>query len=188
MGVGLQIEWDDNPLRQAANRLRTFGDRYAHSMWDAIGAGLVAGTQLRFERQVDPRGAAWKPSQRALKTGGKTLAWKMFLFNSITHNVLGNDGVEVGSNLVYAPPMQFGADITMPSRSQKIFQTVSKGGELLTKFVKQAKSNFARWVTLPEYHIHIAARPYLGMSTEDETETVATAVRHEQAALLGERP
>ena len=188
-GALLELHFDDAEIRRAVGYLYTFdGGERATRLWHAIGAAGVASTQLRFDQQHGPGGAPWKPSQRALKDGGKTLQLSGMLLASITYNLLGADGVEWGSNLPYAPAMQGGADITVYPRSQQIYQTVSKAGVLNQKFVRPSKSNFARWVEVPEYHIHIEARPYLGIDEEDIAEFTDTALRHVDAALMGTRP
>jgi phage gpG-like protein len=187
-GAAFELVWDDEPLRQAARRLMTFGDAYAHRMWDAIGHSLVSYAQMRFEEQVDPQGTPWKKSQRAIREGGQTLYDKGFLFASETYNVINNAGVEQGSNRVYAAAIQFGADITSYERGQQIYRNTNKAGELKPGFVKKSKANYANWVVVPEHKIHIDARPYLGLSEANAVEIVAIAQRHENAALLGDRP
>ena len=75
--------------------------------FDAIGALLVDSAKERFEREAGPGGVPWKKSRRAEEEGGRTLRDSGRLFDSITHNVL-SDGVEVGTNVVYAAIHQLG--------------------------------------------------------------------------------
>ncbi|MBF0249961.1 MAG: phage virion morphogenesis protein [Alphaproteobacteria bacterium] len=104
-------------------------------LMDEIGSMLVASTQDRFERGVDPDGRPWTPSGRVNMSQGtaKTLLDSGRLMSSITHEP-GNSQVEVGSNVIYAAIHQLGG---------------------------QAGRGLA--ATIP-------ARPYLGVSAEDERE------------------
>jgi len=199
-GAVVELSWDDTVLREAAARLRIFGERQSDAMWDAVGHSLASYAQGRFDSQTDPAGAAWKPSQRALATGGQTLYEHGFLFASQTYNVLPGGGVEQGSNRPYAVILQDGGDITIHARSQQIYRDKDKvqraantpfGNVIdlsLYRFVKKSKATYASWVEMPEYKIHIDARPYLGMSDDNAKDITGIASRHEQAALLGTRP
>lgn len=108
-------------------------------LMDEIGSMLVASTQDRFERGVDPQGNPWTPwaesteKRRAHDPDAKILILDNYLAGGIDHQP-GNDQVEVGSNKVYAAIHQLGG---------------------------QAGRNQA--ATIP-------ARPYLGISSEDERE------------------
>jgi phage gpG-like protein len=187
VAMKMDVTLDAGPLRDMYARMAAFGQGPLDAMDDAIGAAMVASTQLRFRAQVDPQGNPWKPSKRALKDHGKTLIEKGMLLASITHNVLPGKGVEWGSPLVYAGVHQTGADITMHPRSQRIyFRFVGKSGELKPQFAKKGKSNFSKWATIAHaYTIHLPARPYLGISSDDETEILDTAGRHLSAAIVG---
>jgi phage gpG-like protein len=114
-------------------------------------------TQQRFADEQDPEGNPWPPSIRALMFGGKTLTDQAILRNSITHNVFG-DGVEVGSDLIYAAVHQFGATITAKTDQGLMF----KIGD---QFVRKDS------VTLP-------ARAYLGVDAEDEAAIVQILEDH----------
>lgn len=119
-GNRIDIEIDDKRVRAALSRLiETVGKPFA--ALDEIGSRLVASTLRRFERETAPDGKPWLKSIRALLSGGQTLQDFGTLKGSITHVVHG-DGVEVGSNLVYAAIHQFGGQagrgrkVTIPAR------------------------------------------------------------------------
>jgi len=76
---------------------------------DAIGADLEAAAERAFDSERAPDGEAWKQSERARKTGGRTLRDKSILYNSITHSA-DRSSVAVGSNVIYAAVMALGAD------------------------------------------------------------------------------
>lgn len=119
----------------------------------AIGTGLVEGTHDRFERAVDPDGQGWAPlmpAYAAIKTGPGILrgrAMRGGLMGSITRRA-GPTSVEVGTNKIYGGVHQHGATIKPVTAKRLVFRLA--GGMVA-----------AASVTIP-------ARPFLGISTEDE--------------------
>lgn len=107
-GIKLSYHIDmSEPIRA----FRALGDADRYQLADTIGATLVTEFKLNFENEQGPDGTPWTPSERAKNEGGKTLRDKNHLNDSITHNVFsGGDGVEVGSNMVYAAIHQFGGE------------------------------------------------------------------------------
>lgn len=187
-GFSIELTVDDADARAAIARLETFSDDRADAMWDAIGQAMVSSTQMRFRTSTGPDGEAWKPSQRFLRDGAPpTLIEHGYLLASITHNVT-DEGVEWGSALVYAGIHQHGGDIHREAGAHTIYRKVSKAGELSGQFVKRSKSNFAQDVMHGAYDIHMPARPYLGVSDEDEATIEEIANRHLEAALLDASP
>ena len=189
-GFAMTVTLDDAPARDAIARLMIFGDDEAHAMWDAIGAAMVASTRMRFfATQSSPDGVPWEPSQRFLKHGAPpTLTERGYLRDSNTYNVLGTEGVEWGSPMAYAAIHQAGGTIHHPEHERSIFRKVSKKGELSTRFVRKKDSNFEQSAHVAAYDIHMPARPYLGISAEDEVTIADIATRHLEAALLGVSP
>ena len=105
-GVRLRVEVDDDVVRR---RLRELGAlEIPRAAWDEVGQTLVSSTLYRFEEGRAPDGVPWLPSRRARETGGQTLVDTARLRNSITHRASA-DGVEVGTNVVYAAIHQFGS-------------------------------------------------------------------------------
>ncbi|MEG2434125.1 MAG: phage virion morphogenesis protein, partial [Acinetobacter sp.] len=111
------------------------------------GAGLVNSTQHRFLTGTGVDGNPWKISWRARMQGGETLRDTGRLMNSYTHNVL-SSGVEVGTDVAYAPHLHYGATI-LPKNGQYI--TFAVGGQY--RKVKQSI---------------IPPRTQLGLDAEDE--------------------
>ncbi|WP_374653118.1 phage virion morphogenesis protein [Dongia sp.] len=144
-GAAIHIRLDDHvviqALAQAAARAADLTP-----LLDNIGASLVTSTQMRFEREQGPDGQAWPPSIRALIEGGKTLRDHNQLYGSITH-VASANGVEVGSNVLYAAVHQFGATIEAKNAKTLKFKV---GGRYVSK----------ERVTIP-------ARPFLGIDDGD---------------------
>lgn len=121
---------------------------------DAIGSVLEEGVERRFDAQIAPDGTPWPPSIRARLVHGQTLTDTARLRRSITHEA-SRDRVEVGTNVVYAAPHQFGATIRPKKAKALVFQIPGVG-----------------WVTAQE--VTIPARPFLGVDQADAAEIVGT--------------
>lgn len=146
MAFAITIRADSSPIEAVLNQLGDF-DSLKSQLFDEIGAGLVDSVQHRFLTGTDVDGNPWKISWRARMQGGETLRDTGRLMNSYTHNVLSN-GVEVGTDVAYAPHLHYGATI-LPKNGQYI--TFAVGGQY--RKVKQS--------VLPP-------RTQLGINAEDE--------------------
>jgi phage virion morphogenesis protein len=143
---------------------------------DDIGRMLMASTDMRFERAVDPDGNPWVPladstRKRKAKAGREQiLQWHGDLRRSITRRPTSTD-VTVGTNLPYARAQQDGANITRYAHSREVLRTfVETNGrkELQPRFAKRNKANFASYHAVPEHNIRIPARPYVGINGDDK--------------------
>ena len=151
MSVGVHIDLQpDSAILPALARL-ALGGNDKTQLFNEIGISLAENTRLRFSDQAGPDGTAWTPSRRAIAQGGDTLRDTGRLMASITHALL-PDGVEVGTNVAYAPTLHFGATITAVSAPYLRFK-IPGGGWARKKSV-----------TIP-------SRQFLGVNDEDE-ETV----------------
>lgn len=151
MSVKLQIDG----LNTALNGIEKISSAAARAdLMDRIGAYGVASTQDRFLDETSPEGQKWKKSRRARDDGGQTLRDSNILFQSLTHNASAQ-AAEWGSNLIYAGIHQNGGDIVPKNAAALVFNI---GGR---KVITQK-------VTMP-------ARPYLGLSSDDEVEIQAIA-------------
>jgi len=133
------------------------GEDTAPVMRDLAAYG-EASTRERFETEIGPDGKPWKKSLRAMITGGKTLTKAGHLGNSIASDS-GRDWAAWGSNMIYARIHQLGGEIKPKVPGGMLRFRLANGG-----FISVAK------VTMP-------ARPYLGVSEEDETEMIALIQR-----------
>lgn len=122
---------------------------------NAIAEGLRTSTLERFSSEESPEGTKWKPSIRATQ-GGKTLTKSAGLKNSIKAQADGT-GAAVGTNLVYAATHQFGDERTIRAKKSRYLRF--RIGD--------------RWVSVPSVRVNIPARPFLGISKEDEVEIKA---------------
>lgn len=146
MAFAITIQADSSPIEAVLKQLGNF-ESLKNQLFDEIGAGLVDSVQHRFLTGTDVDGNPWKISWRARMQGGETLRDTGRLMNSYTHNVLSN-GVEVGTDVAYAPHLHYGATI-LPKNGQYI--TFAVGGQY--RKVKQS--------VLPP-------RTQLGLDAEDE--------------------
>ena len=146
MAFAITIQADSSPIEAVLSQLGDF-DSLKSQLFDEIGAGLVNSIQHRFLTGTGVDGNPWKISWRAKLQGGETLRDTGRLMNSYTHNVL-SSGVEVGTDVAYAPHLHYGATI-LPKNGQYI--TFAVGGQY--RKVKQS--------ILPP-------RTQLGLDAEDE--------------------
>jgi phage virion morphogenesis protein len=164
-GFELKLEGSDEALQAlgaAADRL----DRPA-PLFDLIGAMLVTSTRDRFERETDPEGTPWPPSIRARLEGGRTLFDSGQLANSLTHEA-DDQGVEVGTNVLYAAIHQFGGTIVPVSADALAF---SIGGVPV----------FAQKVDIPR-------RAFLGLDAADRDAIIEIAEEFILAPIEGGGP
>jgi phage virion morphogenesis protein len=119
-----------------------------------IGEDLEESTQKRFATTIGPDGEHWALNSvlstlLGEKEGDRPLTDKGTLGNTINYQLLGNDGVQIGSPMEYAAMMQFGG----------------------------TKAEFPHlWGDIP-------ARPFLGVSAENESHIVDILRRHLESAL-----
>ena len=146
MAFATSIRADSSPIEAVLKQLGNF-DSLENQLFDEIGAGLVNSIQHRFLTGTGVDGNPWKISWRARMQGGETLRDTGRLMNSYTHNVL-SSGVEVGTDVAYAPHLRYGATI-LPKNGQYI--TFAVGGQY--RKVKQSI---------------IPPRTQLGLDAEDE--------------------
>lgn len=112
-------------------------------------------TRRRFRTEIGPDGKKWKASLRVQLRGGKTLTKGAHLSGSVSSNY-SRDYAEWGVNRIYAAIHQFGG---------RAGRKVGKAGPL-------------RGVIIP-------ARPYLGLSNEDQGGILDALQRRIQAASGG---
>lgn len=177
--VSVRTSIDDAAVRAALDALGHAG-AHMRPAWEDIGESLVRSTVHRFDTERAPDGTPWLPSIRAREQSGQTLTDTARLRGSITHEA-DDAGVTVGTNVVYAPPHQFGADITRRRHSRQVFRD-ERG--------RFSASGRASWHEVPEHTIRLVARPFLGLDADDETSVLEILGDHfrgawEQGAAAG---
>lgn len=169
-------------LDAALARLDQLG-RTPRRIWQAIGNYGESSTRLRFRNQVGPDGQPWKPSARAQASGGKTLVLTARLLRSISHQVRA-DGVDWGTNVVYAGIHQFGGEIRRAAYSSWARLRTDAGGRLLRQQDHSRLAVFARAThkrvsvvryTVDAHTIKMPARPFLGVNEADGREMLNLA-------------
>ena len=158
-GARITVEFDDAQVRRALGRLRAAVADMTPVMVD-VGHHLVNTTRQRFFDEETPEGQPWAPlsettRRRKKKNVGKVLTEEGTLRGGIAHQA-GPDGVDVGASIIYAGVHQFGA-------AKGAFGATSKGGPI-------------PWGDIP-------ARPFLGLSNEDEDEIAALVADYLRLAL-----
>lgn len=136
---------------------------------------LHQSTDDRFRQQVAPDGSPWAPlapSTLARKKGGRILRDKGTLQDTLRHSV-SNDELSFGTDRPYGAIHQLGGKVQHAARSQQVYFRRGKDGSVGNRFVKKSTSNFSQWVSRGAHHSEIEARPYLGLSSEDNTEVLA---------------
>lgn len=174
---GVSFTLDDDLAQAALTRLeRAAAD--PRGAYDAIGAHFVTSTQRNFELETAPDGMRWPPlSPRTAKKriGKRTrgfdhmLRVRLHLYRSVSYRVI-QDGVEWGSNLVYARIHQLGGTVTMPPRQGRVtLKSIRrKGGGIRSRFARRgAKGGMERVVSIRGHQVRIPARAYLGISAYD---------------------
>lgn len=161
-GIKLLIGIDDRRINEVLSRLIATGQDLEPVMEDIATYG-ESSTRGRFNQSVDPDGKPWKPSQRVQERGGKTLIDHGHLLDSIVSNA-GSDFAEWGSSSIYAAIHQVGGEIRPKNKPYLAFKLPDGSFRRVKK------------VTIP-------ARPFLGISDEDEGNIVDLIVQNINAAI-----
>ena len=158
--TGAILEFDIRQTDDALTRLLEAASDLKPALRN-IGEYLAQSTKDRIAREESPDGkpfAPLNPLYKETKKGPGILRGESRDLSAIVWQLAGDDTVEVGNNIIYGAIHQFGGVIKAKNAPALIF---SMGGE--TFAVKS--------VTIP-------ARPYLGLSQEDEAEVLAIVADH----------
>ena len=138
----------------------------------------LMGNQVRerFQAGEGPDGTPWKPSQRVLENGGKTLIDTEQLFNSITRDHDATSAV-VGTNVIYAAIHQLGGKIRA--------KPVSKGGKGYLWIKGKTRADGSR---LTVGSVTMPARPFLGFGETEQREIPEIIADHLRTAFAGGQP
>lgn len=170
-GTHLTITVDDAQARARLARLAELG---MASLMPRLGEYLTESAQRRFATQTAPDGAPWAPLQaryarRKKYNQDKILTLRGYLRSQIHYQVTDARTVEVGSNQKYAAIHQLGGTIEQHAQSRKT-RYRSVAGQVLFAKKSHTRGVTERWVTRGAYQVKIPARPFLGISAEDERE------------------
>ncbi|WP_153768155.1 phage virion morphogenesis protein [Labrenzia sp. CE80] len=190
-GVRQSITIEDAEVNAVLTRVADAGGDTSALMAEISGAMLFS-VQRRFETERAPDGTPWqrhaprtakarlKRSRKNAPVTPKILRDSNRLYSSIISEA-SSDEAAVGTNLVYAAIHQAGRTVTQYPQSRMVrFRKVGRQ----TRFARQAhKRAYDRPVTYGARTIVIPARPYLGFSDTDQTEILAIAEAHFEAAI-----
>lgn len=149
--INVSVSGDTNTLFK---QLKKYEEVDTAGTMRAIAEGLRTSTMERFDKSLSPEGKKWKTSIRASIDGGKTLVKTTELKTSIRAEA-DKSGLAVGTNNIYAATHQFGVSRrTIQPRKAKVLRFQIGG----------------KWVSARKVTISIPARPFLGISEEDDAE------------------
>ena len=146
--VSVKVDGDVQRLMQRLGRIAGMDKAGINN---AIAEGLRTSTIERFQAEKSPEGKKWKQSIRAREEGGKTLTKSTALRSSIRSDSSA-DGLAIGTNDIRAATHQFGDTRIIKAKRKKALRFRVNG----------------RWVSKKEVKVTIPARPFLGVSEEDE--------------------
>lgn len=169
-GTHITITVDDAQVRDRLNQLEQAD---TSDLMPRLGEYLLKSTQKRFdkENQKAPDGTPWQAlkaryASRKKYNKDKILTLRGYLRRSIRYQVVGSDAVEVGTNVEYAAIHQLGGAIQQNAQSRRMrFRSVA--GRVLFAGAKHKRVT-ERWVTRDAYQVNMPARPFLGISADDE--------------------
>jgi phage virion morphogenesis protein len=153
------------------------------------GKYLLRSHRDRWARQVSPDGGPWQALSPAyLKAKPKNKDKILVLDGKLQqlHYALDAESLAVGTDRIYGAIHQFGGKIKHKARQGSVyFHHDPHTGEVGNRFVKKGDSTFAQDVTVGEHETDIPARPFLGLSGDDEAELLALLADHLAAGQPG---
>lgn len=169
MSIDIRAEISDP---DAARRLQALLERMDNrqGFFKNVGELLLNATRRNFERESAPDGTLWAPLRpatiRARRSPGPILVDRGNLKGSSLSYEADNDEVRVGSTALYAAIHQLGGTIN------KAAGTRWMAGR---RFAKRDKAPDGAEKAIRAHAITIPARPFLGVSAEDETAILGEA-------------
>lgn len=179
-GISITVELNDAEAREQLSALMArMADR--RPFFTAIGIRLVQSAASNFDRQAGPDGRAWTPLKPAtIKARQRLGQTPITILRSNTKGRSGtplagsisartsDDEVRVGSPKETAAIHQLGGTIQKPARAAKIYRLRGGDGSIGRRFVKKKDANVVTDVQIPAHTITIPARPFIGISAQDE--------------------
>ncbi len=178
-------------LKRLAARLHGEGRQL---LFADMGEYLLRSTRERAAKQIDPGGnkwralspdyAKWKAKKRP---GVPILKFDFHMLGDQLSYEAGQDELLVGTNAPYGAIHQFGGTVHRAAHSRKLAFGKDKPNRM--KVFARAGSkdvDHEQWATVDAYDVTLPARPWLGLSQEDDTELLAIVVDHLGEALDGD--
>lgn len=159
-----------------------------------MGEYLVRSTRDRAAKQVDPEGRPWRPLSKPYKKwkdkkrpGVPILKFDFHMLGDQFSSDVDSDGLVLGTNAPYGAIQHFGGTVHRPARSRLLsFDKDRENG--MKRFARAGSKavDHEKWATVKAYDIKIPARPWLGVSKEDEDKLVNIASDHVAGMFEGE--
>ena len=167
-GTHINVSVEMAEVRAMLDRL---GQDDTADLMPRLGEYLLKSTQGRFKDQKAPDGTPWAKlspayARRKKYNKDKVLTLRGYLRSNVRYQVTGPAEVEVGSNSEYAAIHQLGGTIQIGARQATVRYRSVAGRVLFAG--KKHKRVTQRQVTIPAHQVTIDARPFLGVSTEDD--------------------
>ena len=191
-GARIEVDVKVPSLERAAKELA--GEQRTELLGD-IGEYLMRSTRERAAKEIAPDGTPWQalsPRYKRWKDQKRPGVPKLkfdfhMLGDRFTFQVAG-DTLLVGTSAKYGAAHQFGGEINIKARQSTVhFKRDRRTGDVGNRFVKRRSSNFAQSVLIPAYKVTMPARPYLGLSSEDDVEVAAIIQQRLDDALDASR-
>lgn len=135
-----------------------------------IGEVLVQSTQSRFGTKKAPDGSGWaanSPVTVAIKGHGSQLRGESKLLGDTIRFQIEGNSLLVGSGMDYATTQQFGAKMGQFGRYSQIARYRKYGEKDFRRYAGTKKGFPIPWGDIP-------ARPFLGVSDQDEADIMRT--------------
>jgi phage virion morphogenesis protein len=154
-----------------------------------IGELLLIIHQARFKAQIAPDGTPWQAlspgyARSKRKNQDKVLTLDGFLRGTLRYQLDGDD-LLFGTDRPYGAIHQFGGDIKRQARQSTVYFRQDAAGQIGRQFVRKSKSNFAQDVKMGPYTITMPARPWLGVSPQDDARILARVQAFLRDSLAG---
>lgn len=178
-GTSLTFTVNDTEARELLARL---AHDAAGSIAPRLGEYLLESSQRRFDTQRAPDGSPWAPlkkryAERKKYHRDKILTLRGYLRRNIRYQSAGPNAAQVGSNTPYAAIHQLGGAIKRKAREATVRLRTTAKGDLMRQAGHSNLAVFAgrrqqraveRKALVPEHIIDMPARPFFGVSGEDE--------------------
>lgn len=182
MTTTIKIDANHDAARVVAaiNKLYEAGKHPRPAFID-IGEMMLLSIDQRFTDEEDPDGNPWEPlSKRTLKRkrNPKILTESTRYRSSFVYEA-DDDGLEIGTNVIYAAIHHFGGEIKKSARNATLAFN-KKGRFASRKSTSRRRAGAVRvaFAQIAAHTIKIPARPVLGISAADETRIFDILERH----------
>jgi phage virion morphogenesis protein len=171
---GISVTYDSTAVKEALKALSTKVSDLKPALMN-IGRKVLTQTQFRFRNQVDPDGKPWEKNKR----GGQILRDTGRLQNSLFWGNLTDASVDVGTNVVYAAMMQFGAKkgqfgrktVVANVKAHQVRNFMGRGKTVQVQAHTRNQSVIIPWGDIPP-------RPFLGINEADQAEIISIISTH----------